>query len=502
MEKELVRVGFAWQPADPSDQEVCDMVDKAIFHTLGVKGLRQIIRPGNRVVLKVNMVGPSFGARGEKGRSIITDPRVTRHVAARVREIIGFGGRSSLKVIDGLMYREPEPSLKHEKGSFYWGRLERTGDNSVDPGDITYDLEAKGILDGGSEAELINLDSILAEDRQLFDVEMANGNIIKVSFPKFLRTQAQAQSTDSPHEYTDVLIGLPILKSHGIQGMTGAIKLHYGIRNKWGMPGDPGRFGHSGMVIDDTGIHHKERLTDYICAQHKVRSYDFCIMDCITANRIGPLLPDSGVSYQPFLDTPADYIISGAMMASLDPVALDVAGTALAGYEQDSIPTLAAAGREGLGQHNPALIKIAGNRTFSMHRLFLWHKYNQEGLRSRYPLLDGHGGARAMQTVEPGYAIYASMPKKTGENVYRIDFSVNRTYKISCRRIVRVDLIISDDWVVEFHIGRNLANGYFTLDLNNYPELLGTDIGYNVLAWDDSFNCIASAERFITQVFD
>jgi len=497
MKNELSRIGFAWQPADPTDREVCDMIDKVIFQTLGTQGLRKIIRQGDKVVLKVNLVGPHLGARGEKGRSIITDPRVVRYVAELVRKIIGFGHGASLKVVDATMYTDPNPSLKHEKGSFYWGRLERTGDNAIDPEDVTYDFNANGILDGDSQAEIVNLDGIAEDGRQLFDVEMADGSIIKVSFPKFLRTREQARNTDSPNEYTDVFIGLPLLKSHGLHGITGALKLHYGIRHRLGMQGDHGRFGHSGLLPDEKGLHNVDKLTNYLCAQHKVRSYDFCIMDCITANRIGPLTPVSAVQFQPSFDYPADYIITGAMMASTDPVALDTAEVALAGYEQSSIPIIKAAAEQGLGQNNPALIQIVGSPFFSNHRQFLWNKYNQKGQRSRYPLEDGHGGARAMKTVEPNHTIYASPPKKTADNVYNIDFSITRTGQNPRRRIVRVDLVLTDDNLIDFHIGNNIAGGFFTLDFNKHPELLGSDITYTALAWDDTFNCVHSRERFI-----
>ena len=497
MEKGFSHVGFARQTADPTDREVCDMIDDVIFQTLGPEGLRKIIRPGNRVVLKVNLVGPYAGERGEKGRGIITDPRVVRHVAGLVRDIIGFEGGASLKVADAVMYFDPNPSLKFAKTSFYWAKLERTGDNAVDEEDICYDFNADGILDGGSQAELINLDSIGPEGRQLFEVPMADGRIIKVSFPKFLRTQEQAIHSESPDEYCDVLIGLPILKSHGIEGITGALKLHYGIRSKYGMPGDPGRFGHSGMYYDEKGNHCVWKLTEYLCAMHLVRSYDFCIMDCLTANRKGPTLPVSGIAYGPNTDQKADYIITSAMMASLDPVALDTAETALAGYEQSSIPILWTAAQNGLGQNNPAWIRIEGANYFSLHRQFLWNIYNQRYQR-RYPLEDGWGGARVLESVEPAYAVDVSRPQRIEDNVYEIDYRIKQEQEPCHRRIVRVELVVG--YVVLAHkTGDCLEQGCFNLDLNKHPELLNTDFTYNIFVWDDTFNCVPSIERFIMQ---
>ena len=495
MKTELSRIGFARQTADPSDREVCDMIDDVIFQTLGPDGLKTIIKPGDRVVLKVNLVGPYMGSRGEKGRGIITDPRVVRYVASLVRDIIGFGARASLKVTDAVMYDDPNPSLKFSKTSFYWAKLERTGDNAVDEEDFCYDFNADGILDGGSNAELVNLDSIKEDGRQLFEVHMANGNTVNVSFPKFLRTRQQAAETDSPNEFCDILIGLPVLKSHGIEGITGALKLHYGIRSRYGMPGDPGRYGHSGMFYDEKGNHNTHKLTEYLCAMHLVRGYDYCIMDCITANRKGPTLPVGGISYLPTMDQQTDFIITSAMMASTDPVAIDAAEAALAGYELSSIPILPLASENGLGNSSPSFIRIEGASYFSLHRQFLWQLYNRGGQR-RYPLEDGWGGAKAMTTVEPGYSVDASVPQIKGEKVYNIHFRIIKDARNAARKIIRVELVISGA-VYLCSIGGKLEQGCFVLDLNKHPDLQNTDFTYNIFAWDDSFNCVASIERFI-----
>jgi len=491
----LSNIGFARQTADPTDREVYDMIDDCLYQVLGAEGLRKIICPGDRVVLKVNMVGPYNGERGEKGRGIITDPRVARYVAGLVRDIIGFEESASLKVVDAVMYSDKNPSLKSEKSSFYWAKLERTGDNAVDEQDFCYDFDADGILDGGSQAELVNLDGIGPEGRQLFQVPIANGKTVNVSFPKFLRTREQALNSDSPDEYCDVLIGLPILKSHFFAGVTGALKLHYGIRSRFGMPGDPGRLGHSGMFYDEKGRHNNRKLVEYLCAMHLVRSYDLCIMDCITANRKGPRSPGGGVAYQPNIDQKTDYIIAGAMMASLDPVALDTAEAALAGYEQDSIPILSMAATYELGQNKPEHIRIVGGEFFSLHRQFLWHKYRKD-CPFRYPLEDGWGGARVLKSVEPKYSVYVSTPRRIVDNVYGVIYRIQKNKESYHRRIVRVELIIGSA-LVDYKTGDHLEQGSFALDLNKHPELLKSDLIYYILAWDDTFNCVNSIERFI-----
>lgn len=172
---QLTKVAFANETSEPKDDEIYQMIDKVIYQLFGEKGLATIIKHGDKVIIKVNLVGPSLGQRGEKGCSIITDPRIVRYVAEKVRDIIGFGGKADLKVVDGTFYKDTNPSLKSETHSFYWARLERTDDNLVNQEDFCYDCNADDILDGSSKATLINLDSIGEEGRILYKVKLANG---------------------------------------------------------------------------------------------------------------------------------------------------------------------------------------------------------------------------------------------------------------------------------------------------------------------------------------
>jgi len=111
---------------EPADDEIPRLVDDAIVQVLGPHGLAEIIKQGDRVVIKVNIVGPSQGLPGEKGRGIVSDPRVVRYVAGKVREIIGFGGSADLKVIDATFTSEKNPSDKNHPQSFYFYRIPRS----------------------------------------------------------------------------------------------------------------------------------------------------------------------------------------------------------------------------------------------------------------------------------------------------------------------------------------------------------------------------------------
>jgi len=424
--KKLVPVGFSCiqTTKELSDKEVFDMIDQAIYEVLGHEGLAKIIKPGYKVVIKVNLIGCSVGKRGEKNRGGITDPRIVRYVTKKVYNIIGNEGTADLKVVDATFYKDKNPSLKETDISFYWARLERTRDNAVDRDDVCYDGNANGYLDGGSHARLINLDSLLEEDRDLTKVTMASTNEVTVCLPKLLRTREQAISEGSD-EYCDVLIGLPILKSHGILGMTGAVKLHYGFRHYENMKGDDGRYGHNGCLPSEGGFLHKELLCDYLSAEHIVRDYDFVIMDCLTGNRSGPMNLQSGLLYNDVSkNTNIDYILINAVLASRDSVAIDTVETVLAGYNPDSVELLTNAHENGLGTNDPSYILLSGLDSFDKHRQYLYKKYSPD----HYPFLNGHGGAQVLEKKTFEAKITFDEPKKLSEGNYAIWYKVEGPY--------------------------------------------------------------------------
>jgi len=182
---------------EPTDGEIPGLVDDAIAQVLGPRGLSAIIGPGDRVVIKVNIVGPSQGMPGEKGRAIISDPRIVRYVAGKVREIIGSGGTADLKVIDATFSPEKDPSDKNNPQSFYYARLQRSEGKSVSEKDICYDYDADGVLDGGSGAQLVNLDSVPMSERFLTVIDEPVRGRCDVWLPKFLRTKEQARGRGS-----------------------------------------------------------------------------------------------------------------------------------------------------------------------------------------------------------------------------------------------------------------------------------------------------------------
>lgn len=488
----LSRVAFASQSAEPKDEEIYQMIDDVIRQLFGRQGLAKVIKPGDKVIIKVNLVGPQLGQRGEKGRAIITDPRIVRYVAEKVREIIGFGGTADLKIVDGTFYKDPNPSLVAENSSFHWARLERTGDNLVNKEDFCYDYDHDGILDGKSKAVLVNLDSIGEEGRQLYQVKLANGRTVKAAFPKMFRNKEQAHGSN---EYCDVLIGIPIFKSHGLTGITGAVKLHYGSRSRYGVYGDEGRFSHDGLIISETGIHHKEYLYDYLCAQNLIRPYDLVIMDCLTGNRKGPILPNTALAFDENIDSPADYILTNAVMASTDMVAIDTVETAFAGYKLESIHLLDAAAQNHLGTNDPGRIMLCGYSNFMIQRQNLYNQYHEAG---KYPFENGWGGAEILDSIDAPFQIKIenSHPDKSEDGLYYINYEVIPTNPDAKITLSRVDLMINGD-VIKYNTEGNLMKGQFTFSTE---ELEHSNSGYFscvVAVWDNIFNFVRSLEMFL-----
>ena len=490
----FAHVAVAYEKAEPTDQEVCALIDDVIAQTFGPKGLAALVKPGDRVTIKTNIVCAWQGARGEKGRGVITDPRICRYVAEKVREVIGWDNGADLRVVDACFTDDPNPSGLDNPVGFHGARLNRIPDNLVHPEDITYDYNGNGILDGTSGARLINLDSLGAEDRELHEVTMASGRKLKVAFPKFLRRKEDA--TDGG-DYTDVFIGLPVFKNHGFIGCTGSLKLHYGFRSLHAYFGDTGRRGHSGMysVNKDGTITApgRFRLNEYLIAQHKVRSYDLVIMDCLTANRNGPCSPTGAVSLTPDPHEAVDYLLTNAIMASTDPVAIDTVESTLGGYVYNSIDLTRIAAENGIGVREAADIQVNGLEKFTRLRKHLLATYGPEG---RYPLTTS-GDPELAATVLPQYTVtmdgFTTVPDKNGFHHVRYTVHPIGDAKPDIRRI---DLVVAE-CVKESIVGDDIPlTGEFVFRHADYDNMGGAYVVGLISAWDGLFNCVNSTTEF------
>lgn len=448
--QDLSRVGFSAVPLDreAGEAEIASMVRDCVGQTLGPGGWSSLCAPGDRVLIKVNMVGPHRGSSGEKGKAIITDPRVVREVAARVREAVGDSG--SILVTDTLFYEDADPSSKKETTSFYHAG---------------YDGDADGTLDGGSRARLVNAESY-GRDRR-FETVIPEPTLGKVSIwlPDFMRTRDNPSASG---EWSDLVIYIPVFKSHGFTGITGALKLGYGLRTGGSLPGDSGRSNHSGY---GWGTGNKQLLIEYLCAQLWARPCEFVIVDALTANRKGPLNGSEVV-----LGKRTDWIRTNAVLASKDPVAVDLALTLLAGYDPESIGLLRSAAADGLGENRPSHVEIAGGEAFGRHRRAISAAYPQEpGKKNKertWPLHDGWGGARVRADIEP--PTIASISTAPDGDRFIIDYKIEDPGK---RKLARVDLVRGQT-VLESAFESGGQGRFSVAD----PK------GLALVAWDDSLN--------------
>jgi len=458
----LSEVGFACSETEPSDNEIKKMTDEVIEQILGKKGLSAIIKRGNKVVIKVNMVGPGYGSVNEKGRGIISDPRIVKHVAEKVREIIGFENGADLKIIDALFYSDKNPSSKSDKTSFYYAKLERKNNT------VYYDSDADGLLDGSSKAELVNLDAIKEEDRYCTTVEEPLIGDTEVYLPKFLRTKEQA-GTDS--NYCDVYIGIPILKSHAFTGVTGALKLHYGLS-----PGIKKRTMHHGY---GWGTGDVRLLINYLCAMNRSRKFDLVIMDALTGNRKGPLNTSMNLGGY---DMKTDYILTNAVLCSKDSVAVDTVETLLAGYNPETVPLLESAFRDGIGINKPSHIDLKCYGKFHSHKIRL-----SESNQNRYPFEDGWGNARIHKDFSKPQSVKIKI-RSSGEGQYVVDYYAEEKI-IGDSGLSRIELLINGERYS--YTTQKCESGTFTVNLKKFSR---HEIRLKIAAWDNVLNCTLSEE--------
>jgi len=471
----LSPVAFIRNENTPTDEDIIRMTDDSIRTILGSKGLSALIKKGNRVVIKVNMVGPGYGAPGEKGRGIITDPRVVRHVAEKIREIIGFDGGADLIVTDALFYGGSNPSDRSQSTSFHHAYFDRNHNGSIDQDDSCYDYDADGYLDGSSRARLVNLDAIPESERFRTVITEPVIGRAEILLPKFLRTKEQAHGES---EYCDVYIGLPVFKSHGFTGVTGALKLHYGLT-----PGVLNRTRHAGYGWGTGDI---RCLLDWICALNRARPFDLVIMDALTGNRKGPL---NGSLRTDAYDFKADWIETNAILCSRDSAAIDTVETLFAGYSLASIPLLESAFRDNIGMTRPGYIDLSGYDEFFTHRQSLRTRNGGQD-SGRYPFADKWGNALTYSDCSPPSDLSLTVTRKS-RYIYEIGYSAKESLP-SDSGIARIDCIINGKRIR--HSVSDRKEGLFTADLRAYAR---QKIKIRIAAWDNVLNCALSDEQVV-----
>ncbi len=122
---------------------------------------------------------------------------------------------------------------------------------------------------------------------------------------------------------SDVFINVPVLKNHGGAGMTSALKNYMGL-------------------VWDRGFFHLKGLDTCIAEASLVRKADLTIVDMYRVMRTGG----------PRGNPSSDRVLMKTLLASVDPVAADVASARSLGFEPSRFGYIAKAAALGLGTTN------------------------------------------------------------------------------------------------------------------------------------------------------
>ncbi len=171
-------------------------------------------------------------------------------------------------------------------------------------------------------AELVNL-----EELGLIDLQSPVGRIL----PAFKATALLDQ--------IDALVNLPKLKTHILTGITGAVKNVLGL-----LPGSLKRDIH---VAAPSGPAMARALVDILAGIKKKVPLTLNLMDGIVAMEGAG--PTHGRARQ-----------TGWLLASIDPVAIDVVGAVIMGFDPAKIITIGQAAEAGLGIADPSGIELLG----------------------------------------------------------------------------------------------------------------------------------------------
>jgi len=245
-----------------------DAVEAAVGRALELLGgMSRFVQPGQRVLIKPNLLLPS-----PPERAIVTHPAVLRAV---VRQVQAAGGQAL--IADNPVVLPVSHRL--------W--------------EIAYERAGWAAVAAETGARL-------------------NTSIVPEQHPHPGGHLLHAVDTSSFLAEADVVISLPKLKSHNFMRFTGAVKNLFGV-----VPGTV-KFGYH------LKLQTAERFADML-------------LDLASFVRPALTVMDGVVGMDGHGPSAGDPFAAGVILASTDPVALDVAALGVVGHEPLGVPTVAAA---------------------------------------------------------------------------------------------------------------------------------------------------------------
>ena len=251
------------------DSEQIEVAVRQAVDLLG--GMARFVQPGQRVLVKPNLLQPS-----DPAKAIVTHPTVVRAVVRLVQEA---GGQVLI------------------------------GDNPV-----VVPMTARGWQ---SAYERSGLAGVAAETGAAL-----NTHIIAQQRPHPDGQLIKLVDTSSFFLESDIVISVPKLKTHGFMRFTGAVKNLFGT-----VPGTT-KFGYH------VKLQTAERFADMLLDLVSFVRPALTVMDAVVG-----MDGDGPSAGRPFP--------IGAILAGVDPVAVDVAALGLVGHEPAQVPTVAGAIRRG-----------------------------------------------------------------------------------------------------------------------------------------------------------
>lgn len=396
-------------------------IDAAVREAVArVGGLGSVVAPGDRVVVKVNMVMDAPASSG-----VVTDPAVARAVVRLARE----AGAGQVFVVEGTaQYREGDPN----RDRFATHAAFRVAGYDAD-GDMVDDATGAPLLDlndsGGTD---------VADPGRVSKVTVPTGLIRK----EYWLPNAIVQA--------DVLISVPVLKNHYLAGLTLGMKNLIGL-----LPAD--LYHAPGNIYGKHSLSHSPiDLDQHIVDVNMARRPDFVVVDGQRGLLDGPI---GSQIIEPAL---------GLILAGRDVVAVDTVGALVMGYDPQAIPYLKMAAQNGLGQSDPAHIRVVGPPLSQVRRDF--------------PAPYADSPARRADAQPPTVALIGPEGEKWQGQVVVAGAAGDN------EQVVRLEFYVDDQ-----RAGQVLAPPYqFALDTQRYP--LGKH-RVGLVAFDQSLNQSATSRE-------
>lgn len=294
---------------DPGYAQIEKMVNKAIELQGGFEG---VISKGNKVMLKVNLVG----GNSPSGQGENTDVRVVKALIKAIHE-----------------FTEGDVTIIIGEGSA------RANDDVTSSTSVWENSGYRGLLTdaylSGINFSLLNLNQTYSD---LVEVDLGSKG---TGAPHNNRYHVH-----KAHNEIDVYISVPVLKIHNT-GITAALKNQIGIAPAayYGYNKMKGTAYYGGLKHD---VGHRRWTTEEIVDLSNIAGIDFVVVDAV-------MCLESGKSY-----SGNNQVRFNTILAGKDPVAVDHVCTKIFSMNPDDIAHITLSEKVGLGTNDPAKIQVVG----------------------------------------------------------------------------------------------------------------------------------------------